>query len=108
MKQMIERTNTSTKRFSTRTIAMILSIVMLIGSIATGSMLSTFAAYLKDAAANSDAVSQAASEGSDIALNAIPSEDSVYPAEVDTSDLSGFGENDIVRDLKRDLLPNNP
>ena len=66
---------TNRLHFSTRTLAMVLSIVMLIGSIATGSMLNTFAAYLKDAAANSDAVSQAASEGSDIALNAIPSDE---------------------------------
>jgi hypothetical protein len=120
MKQKIERTNTSTKRFSVRTIAMVLSIVMLIGSIATGSMLSTFAAYLKDAAANSDAVSQAATEGGDIALNAIPSEDTdttpdnetvdnanaVEDNEIETkqNSLSDFEENAIVRGMKQDLV----
>ncbi len=101
MKHKIERTNPSTKRFSTRTVAMVLSIVMLIGSIATGSMLSTFAAYLKDAA-KADAVTQAASEGGDIALNAIPSEDDVDKAE-EAPDLSGLEENAIVRGMKDDL-----
>ena len=85
MKHKIERTNPSTKRFSTRTIAMVLSIVMLIGSIATGSMLSTFAAYLKDAA-KADAVTQAAAEGGNIALNAIPSEDSDAAVDTDKAD----------------------
>lgn len=101
MKHKIERTNPSTKRFSTRTIAMVLSIVMLIGSIATGSMLSTFAAYLKDAA-KADAVTLAASEGGNIALNAIPSEDDADNAE-ETPDLSGLEENEIVRGMKDDL-----
>ena len=95
---------TNRLHFSTRTLAMVLSIVMLIGSIATGSMLNTFAAYLKDAAANSDAVSQAASEGSDIALNAIPSQDAAEAAEDDSSDAPlEFEENNIVKGLKRDL-----
>lgn len=95
---------TNRLHFSTRTIAMILSIVMLIGSIATGSMLSTFAAYLKDNV-NSDAVSQAASEGSDIAKSAIPSDDTAAQAdnEEDKPDLSGFEENEIVRGMKDDL-----
>lgn len=99
---------TNRLHFSTRTIAMVLSIVMLIGSIATGSMLSTFAAYLKDAAANSDAVSQAASEGSDIAKSAIPSQDSDAAITdnndtKDAPDLSGFEENEIVRGMKQEL-----
>ena len=102
MKQKIERTNTSTKRFSTRTIALILSIVMLIGSIVTGSMLSTFAAYLKDAA-KADAVTQAAAEGGNIALNAIPSEDNADDADA-KPDLSGFEENEIVRGMKADVV----
>ncbi len=89
---------TNRLHFSTRTVAMVLSIVMLIGSIATGSMLNTFAAYMKDAAAKSDALSQAATEGGDIALNAIPSEDQ--------PDLSGFKESGIVRGLKQNLIAN--
>ncbi|MBK6087123.1 fibro-slime domain-containing protein [Ruminococcus difficilis] len=99
---------TNRLHFSTRTIAMILSVIMLIGSIATGSMLSTFAAYLKDNV-NSDAVSQAASEGCDIAKSAIPSQDA-DAANItdnndakDTPDLSGFEENEIVRGMKDDL-----
>ena len=106
MKHKIERTNPSTKRFSTRTIAMVLSIVMLIGSIATGSMLSTFAAYLKDAA-KADAVTQAASEGGNIALNAIPFEDNDAAVDTDKDepkpDLSGLEENEIIRGMKDDL-----
>ena len=84
---------TNRLHFSTRTVAMVLSIVMLIGSIATGSMLNTFAAYLNDSA-SSDTVTQAATEGGDIALNAIPSEDA---AELD------FKPNEIVRGMKDDL-----
>lgn len=107
MKHKIERTNPSTKRFSTRTIAMVLSIVMLIGSIATGSMLSTFAAYIKDNAAKTDAIADAVSEGSAIAESAIPSEDADAPAQADDADekpdLSGFEENEIVRKMKDDL-----
>ncbi|MBK6087128.1 pullulanase X25 domain-containing protein [Ruminococcus difficilis] len=100
---------TNRLHFSTRTLAMVLSIVMLIGSIATGSMLNTFAAYLKDAAANSDAVSQAATEGGNIALNAIPSQDADAANITDNNDakdapdLSGFEENEIVRSMKDDL-----
>lgn len=104
MKHKIERTNTSTKRFSTRTVAMILSVIMLIGSIATGSMLSTFAAYLNDAA-KADAVTQAAAEGGNIALNAIPSEDS--DTAVDNADakpdLSGLEETAVIKRFKDDL-----
>ena len=88
---------TNRLHFSTRTVAMVLSIVMLIGSIATGSMLNTFAAYMKDAAAKSDALSQAATEGGDIALNAIPSEDAAVDNADEKPDLSGFEENAIVR-----------
>ena len=94
---------TNRLHFSTRTIAMVLSIVMLIGSIATGSMLNTFAAYMKDAAAKSDAVTQAATEGGDIALNAIPSEDAADDNADEKPDLSGFEENEIVRGMKDDL-----
>ena len=94
---------TNRLHFSTRTLAMVLSIVMLIGSIATGSMLSTFAAYL-DNAAQADAVTQAAAQGGDIALNAIPSEDNADHAE-ETPDLSGFAENDLVRGIKADAAP---
>ena len=101
MKHKIERTNPSTKRFSTRTIAMVLSIVMLIGSIATGSMLSTFAAYL-DNAAKADAVTQAAAQGGDIALNAIPSEDNADDAEA-KPDLSGLEESSVIKRFKDDL-----
>ena len=98
---------TNRLHFSTRTIAMVLSIVMLIGSIATGSMLSTFAAYLNDAAAKSDAVTQAATEGGDIAQNAIPGETVEDAAEANDAqsapDLSEFEENEIVRGMKDDL-----
>ena len=94
---------TNRLHFSTRTIAMVLSIVMLIGSIATGSMLSTFAAYMKDAAAKSDAVTQAATEGGDIALNAIPSEDAAVDNADEKPDLSDFEENEIVRGIKKDF-----
>ena len=105
---------------STRTVALVMSVIMLIGSVATGSMLSTFAAYLKDAA-NSDAVSQAATEGGNIALNAIPGQDDAdsKAAEADNAnganltdgtadaaqapDLPGFEENEIVKGLKKDL-----
>lgn len=97
---------TNRLHFSTRTLAMVLSIVMLIGSIATGSMLNTFAAYLKDNV-NNDAVSQAANEGSDIAKSAIPSQDADAAAQADNEedkpDLSGFEENEIVRGMKDDL-----
>ena len=94
---------TNRLHFSTRTIAMILSVIMLIGSIATGSMLSTFAAYLKDNV-NSDAVSQAASEGSDIAKSAIPSDDTAAQAdnEEEKPDLSGFEEKDDIANVGAD------
>lgn len=92
---------TNRLHFSTRTVAMLLSVIMLLSAIVSGSMLSTFAAYL-DNAAKADAVTQAAAQGGDIALNAIPSEDNADHAE-DMPDLSGFEENEIVRGLKQDL-----
>lgn len=94
---------TNRLHFSTRTVALILSVIMLIGSIATGSMLNTFAAYIKDNAAKTDAIADAASEGSAIAESAIPSEDAAADNADEKPDLSGFEENEIVRRMKEDL-----
>ena len=107
MKNKIDRMKTPAMHLSKRTVALILSVIMLVSSIATGSMLNTFAAYIKDNAAKTDAIADAASEGSAIAESAIPSEDADAPAQADDADekpdLSGFEENEIVRGMKDDL-----
>lgn len=108
MKNKIDRMKTPAMHLSKRTVALILSVIMLVSSIATGSMLNTFAAYIKDNAAKTDAIADAASEGSAIAESAIPSEDADAPAQADDADekpdLSGFEENEIVRGMKDDLV----
>lgn len=98
MKNKIDRMKTPAMRLSKRTVALILSVIMLVSSIATGSMLNTFAAYIKDNAAKTDAIADAASEGSAIAESAIPSED-------DSPDAAApdFIPNEVVRSMKGDL-----
>ena len=108
MKNKIDRMKTPAMHLSKRTVALILSVIMLVSSIATGSMLNTFAAYIKDNAAKTDAIADAASEGSAIAESAIPSEDADAAAQADDADekpdLSGFEESEIVRKMKDDLV----
>ena len=98
MKNKIDRMKTPAMHLSKRTVALILSVIMLVSSIATGSMLNTFAAYIKDNAAKTDAIADAASEGSAIAESAIPSED-------DSPDAAApdFIPNEVVRNMKDDL-----
>lgn len=107
MKNKIDRMKTPAMHLSKRTVALILSVIMLVSSIATGSMLNTFAAYIKDNAAKTDAIADAASEGSAIAESAIPSEDADAPAQADDADekpdLSGFEETAAIKRFKDDL-----
>lgn len=129
MTKKINRLTHTAKRYSKRTVAMILSVIMLISALFTGSMLNTFAAYMSDnALADGSALTEAATEGSDIALNAVPDEDAddvdsedgsdetdegpfvvngeVYDDAADAAKaeaLSDFEENKIVKGLKEDL-----
>ncbi|WP_405346840.1 hypothetical protein [Ruminococcus sp.] len=101
MKNNFDRTKTATARFSTRAIAMVLFFVMLLTAIGSGSVLSAIAADF--GTVSGDAIPAAATEGSDIALNAIPSEDAAVDNAVTKPDLSGFEENEIVRGIKKDF-----
>ena len=73
MKNNFDRTKTATARFSTRAIAMVLFFVMLLTAIGSGSVLSAIEADFDTVSGN--AIPTAATEGSNIALNAISSED---------------------------------
>ncbi len=101
MKNNFDRTKTATARFSTRAIAMMLFFVMLLTAIGSGSVLSAIAADFDTV--SGDAIPAAATEGSDIALNAIPSEGAAVDNAEEKPDLSNFEENAIVRGMKDDL-----
>ena len=93
MKNNFDRTKTATARFSTRAVAMVLFFVMLLTAIGSGSVLSAIAADFDTV--SGDAIPAAATEGSDIALNAIPGEGVDEAPELE--------ENEIVRGMKDDL-----
>ena len=82
MKQKIDRLKTGTARFSTRTLAMVLSVVMLISAIGTGSVLNAFAV-----GQTGSAIANALKSGADIADDV----DEVKLTKKGDADLAGTG-----------------
>ncbi|WP_407384439.1 hypothetical protein [Ruminococcus sp.] len=91
MTQKIDRTKSSARRFTKRTIAVILSVIMLISAIATGSVLNTIAAI-----SNSDAPDGAAVAAAGAAVRGIADDALNAQADEDEPTLEKKGDADLA------------
>ena len=88
MKQKIDRLKTGTARISTRTLAMVLSVVMLISAIGTGSVLNANAETITADGISTDAVQAAATEALGFAEDALNA-----PADTDDADVQAADDD---------------